>query len=121
MNHKFTLIARILLGLIFTVAAIAGLIGQLPPPEGIEAQAFMVNLFDSGLLVFVKIIELVTEVSELGRRCRCARAPTLGRSRRRRGCPARPLCAARSQATTAAPARARAATAQSAADTVPLR
>ena len=59
MNHKFTLIARILLGLIFTVAAIAGLIGQLPPPEGIEAQAFMVNLFDSGLLVFVKIIELV--------------------------------------------------------------
>ena len=59
MNQNFTLIARILLGLIFTAAAIAGLIGQLPPPEGIEAQAFMGNLFDSGLLVFVKIIELV--------------------------------------------------------------
>ncbi|HBI28071.1 MAG TPA: acyltransferase, partial [Deltaproteobacteria bacterium] len=59
MTQKFTLVARILLGLVFTASAIAGLTGQLPPPEGPEAQAFMGTLFDSGLLVFVKFIELV--------------------------------------------------------------
>ena len=60
MTQKFTLVARILLGLVFTASAIAGLTGQLPPPEGPEAQAFMGTLFSSGLLVFVKIIELLT-------------------------------------------------------------
>jgi len=58
MTQKFTLVARILLGLVFTASAIAGLTGQLPPPEGPEAQAFMGTLFGSGLLVFVKFIEL---------------------------------------------------------------
>ena len=49
MTQKFTLVARILLGLVFTASAIAGLTGQLPPPEGPEAQAFMGTLFDAGL------------------------------------------------------------------------
>lgn len=59
MTQKLTLAARILLGLVFTASAIAGFAGQVPPPEGAAAQAFMGTLFDSGLLVLVKILELI--------------------------------------------------------------
>lgn len=52
-------VARVLLGLIFTAASIAGLTGQMPPPEGEAAQAFMGLLMSSGLLIVVKVLELI--------------------------------------------------------------
>lgn len=63
-KHLFT-ISRILLGLILTGAAIAGLTGNVPPPEPQSAQAFLGVLFSSGLLQVVKILELVAGLALL--------------------------------------------------------
>jgi len=57
-KHLPTLI-RVLLGLIFSAAAVAGMIGKIPPPKPEAAQVFMGVLFDSGLLYVVKILELL--------------------------------------------------------------
>ncbi len=50
---------RILLGLLFTGSAIAGMLGKVPPPEPEAAQAFMGTLVSSGLIYLVKVTELL--------------------------------------------------------------
>jgi putative oxidoreductase len=50
---------RVLTGLMFTGSAIGGMMGKAPPPEPEAAQVFMGVLFSSGLLYFVKILELI--------------------------------------------------------------
>ncbi len=65
MLQKAPLISRILLGLIFSASAIAGLAGVAPPPEGAEAQAFMGLIYSSGLLILIKVIELVAGLALL--------------------------------------------------------
>lgn len=65
MYKKITLVSRILLGLIFIAASIAGLTGQMPPPEGGIAQVFMGLIFESGLLIFIKIVELIAGLALL--------------------------------------------------------
>jgi putative oxidoreductase len=52
-------IIRVLTGLLFTASALGGMMGKVPPPEPEAAQAFMGVLFGSGLLYFVKILELL--------------------------------------------------------------
>lgn len=52
-------ILRVLMGLMFTGSAIAGMMGKVPPPEPEAAQVFMGVLYSSGLLTFVKILELL--------------------------------------------------------------
>ncbi|HIA01658.1 MAG TPA: DoxX family membrane protein [Myxococcales bacterium] len=59
MKKHIPSIARILLGLMFTASFIAGMMGKIPPPKGESALAFMTTLADSGLLSFIKVIELV--------------------------------------------------------------
>ena len=51
--------ARVLLGLMFTASALAGMMGKIPPPEPEAAQAFMGALVSSGLLYLVKMLELL--------------------------------------------------------------
>ena len=51
--------ARVLLGLMFTASALAGMMGKIPPPEPEAAQAFMGALVSSGLLYLVKVLELL--------------------------------------------------------------
>jgi len=58
-------IARILLGLVFTASSIAGLMGKVPPPEPEAARAFMTSLADSGLILIVKVVELLAGLALL--------------------------------------------------------
>ena len=59
MNKYIPTTVRILTGLIFTGAAIAGMMNKIPPPEPEAAQAFMGVLLNSGLLYVVKVVELL--------------------------------------------------------------
>ncbi len=52
-------IVRVLMGLLFTASAVAGMMGKVPPPEPAAAQAFMGVLVSSGLLYLVKVLELL--------------------------------------------------------------
>lgn len=61
-------ITRILLGLMFTAAALAGMMGKIPPPEPEQAQLFMGMLASSGLIFLVKISELVCGLALLSGR-----------------------------------------------------
>jgi uncharacterized membrane protein YphA (DoxX/SURF4 family) len=60
MKKYFPTTVRVLTGLLFTGAAIAGVMGKVPPPEPEAAAAFMGVLFSSGLLYLVKILELLS-------------------------------------------------------------
>lgn len=51
-------ILRVVLGLMFTGSAIAGVLGKAPPPASEAAQAFMGTLASSGLIYLVKAVEL---------------------------------------------------------------
>jgi putative oxidoreductase len=51
-------ILRVVLGLMFTGSAIAGVLGKAPPPASEAAQAFMGTLASSGLIHLVKAVEL---------------------------------------------------------------
>ena len=62
---KIPTIARYLLGALFTMSAIAGLMGKVPPPEPEAAQVFMGALYGSGLLVIVKVMELIAGLALL--------------------------------------------------------
>jgi putative oxidoreductase len=64
MKHVPT-IARILLGLAFTGAAIAGLMGKAPPPEPEAAKVFMGAVVGSGLIYVVKVLELLSGLALL--------------------------------------------------------
>ena len=59
MKKHLPTVLRILLGLIFTAASIAGFTGKVPPPEPEPAQAFMGVLLSSGLLYIIKLLELI--------------------------------------------------------------
>ncbi|HIL36440.1 MAG TPA: DoxX family membrane protein [Planctomycetes bacterium] len=65
MKKQIPTAARILLGLMFTGAAVAGMMGKVPPPEPVAAQTFMGVMVSSGLLYLVKILELVCGVALL--------------------------------------------------------
>lgn len=65
MNQHIQTATRLLLGLMFAGAAIAGMLGKVPPPEPEAAQAFMGVLLSSGLLYLVKILELVCGIALL--------------------------------------------------------
>lgn len=51
-------ILRVVLGLMFTGSAIAGVLGKAPPPASEAGQAFMGMLASSGLIHLVKAVEL---------------------------------------------------------------
>jgi putative oxidoreductase len=68
MTARLTTAARILLGIMFTGAAIAGVMGKVPPPEPEAAEAFMGMLLSSGLLYLVKILELLCGLALLSGR-----------------------------------------------------
>ena len=59
MKRWVPILVRVFLGFIFTAAALAGMMGKVPPPEPEPAQAFMGQLMASGLLYVVKILELM--------------------------------------------------------------
>jgi uncharacterized membrane protein YphA (DoxX/SURF4 family) len=59
MKRVFPTVVRILLGLMFAGAAIAGMLGKVPPPEPEAARDFMGMIFASGLLYLVKVTELL--------------------------------------------------------------
>ena len=59
MTKHLPTVIRVLLGLLFSAAAVAGMIGKIPPPKPEAAQVFMGVLFDSGLLYVVKFLELL--------------------------------------------------------------
>jgi len=65
MKQHIPTVGRVLLGLLFTGSAIAGLMGKIPPPEGAEAQAFMGALYGAGILMTVKVLELVAGLALL--------------------------------------------------------
>ena len=60
MKSKATLVARILLGLVFFVFGLNGLIGFMQEPEMTqEAGAFMTALVDTGYMMYlIKIVEI---------------------------------------------------------------
>ena len=61
-------ITRVFLGFMFTGAAVAGMMGKVPPPEPEQAQLFMGVLASSGLIVLVKISELLCGLALLSGR-----------------------------------------------------
>ena len=62
---KASIIARYFLGVLYLSAAIAGILGKVPPPESEAAQAFMMTLASSGLIYVVKIVELISGLALL--------------------------------------------------------
>lgn len=68
MKAHLPAVVRVLLGLMFTGSAIAGMLGKVPPPEPEAAQAFMGLLLSSGLLYLVKVLELLCGLALLSGR-----------------------------------------------------
>jgi uncharacterized membrane protein YphA (DoxX/SURF4 family) len=68
MKAHLPTVIRVLLGLMFTGSAIAGMLGKVPPPEPEAAQAFMGLLLSSGLLYLVKVLELLCGLALLSGR-----------------------------------------------------
>jgi putative oxidoreductase len=68
MEKHGSTVTRLLLGLMFTAAAVAGMMGKIPPPEPEQAQLFMGMLASSGLIFLVKISELVCGLALLSGR-----------------------------------------------------
>lgn len=68
MKAHLPTVVRVLLGLMFTGSAIAGMLGKVPPPEPEAAQAFMGLLLSSGLLYLVKVLELLCGLALLSGR-----------------------------------------------------
>jgi uncharacterized membrane protein YphA (DoxX/SURF4 family) len=62
------IITRVLLGFMFTAAALAGMMGKVPPPEPEQAQLFMGILASSGLIFLVKVTELLCGLALLAGR-----------------------------------------------------
>ncbi len=59
------MIARIVLGLIYTASALGKLFGAAPPPEGEQALQFMEVLMSSGIMLVVAVVELLGGVALL--------------------------------------------------------
>lgn len=68
MKAHLPAVVRVLLGLMFTGSAIAGMLGKVPPPEPEAARAFMGLLLSSGLLYLVKVLELLCGLALLSGR-----------------------------------------------------
>ena len=51
---KISTVSRYLLGILYLGAAIAGILGKVPPPEPEAAKAFMMVLASSGLIYLSK-------------------------------------------------------------------
>ena len=63
MKKLIPVVLRVLLGVMFTGSAIAGMMGKVPPPEPEAAQVFMGALVNSKLIYLVKVLELVCGIA----------------------------------------------------------
>ncbi len=59
MVQKFPMIARLLLGLIYTASALGKLFAAAPPPESEQALQFLELLMSSGIMLFIALVELL--------------------------------------------------------------